>query len=66
MRDELSLATALAKGRKSIITHKKLSGAKQERKLESCFGICYKIEETITNSQKQAEALRQSILKKAF
>ena len=30
------------------------------------FNVCDKIEETITNSLKQAEALRQSILKKAF
>ena len=34
--------------------------------LESKLTICDKIEETITASLKQAEALRQSILKKAF
>ena len=34
--------------------------------LESKLTICDKIEETISNSLKQAETLRQSILKKAF
>jgi type I restriction enzyme, S subunit len=34
--------------------------------IESRLSVCDKIEETITNSLKQAEALRQSILKKAF
>ncbi len=34
--------------------------------IESCLCVYDKIEETITNSLKQAEALRQSILKKAF
>ncbi len=36
------------------------------REIESRLSVCDKIEETITNSLKQAEALRQSILKKAF
>ncbi|HUC82851.1 MAG TPA: restriction endonuclease subunit S [Flavisolibacter sp.] len=36
------------------------------QEIESRLSICDKIEETITNSLKQAEALRQSILKKAF
>ena len=36
------------------------------RKIESRLSVCDKIEETITNSLKQVEALRQSILKKAF
>ena len=36
------------------------------QKIESRLSVCDKIEETITNSLKQAEALRQSILKKAF
>ena len=35
-------------------------------KIESRLSVCDKIEETITTSLKQAEALRQSILKKAF
>jgi hypothetical protein len=30
------------------------------------YSVCGMIQETITNSLKQAEALRQSILKKAF
>jgi type I restriction enzyme, S subunit len=34
--------------------------------IESRLSVCDKIEETITDSVKQAEALRQSILKKAF
>jgi len=34
--------------------------------IESRLSVCDKIEETMTNSLKQAEALRQSILKKAF
>jgi type I restriction enzyme, S subunit len=34
--------------------------------IESRLSVCDKIEETITNSLKQAEALRQCILKKAF
>lgn len=34
--------------------------------IESRLSVCDKIEETITDSIKQAEALRQSILKKAF
>jgi type I restriction enzyme S subunit len=34
--------------------------------IESRFSVCDKIEETIADSLKQAEALRQSILKKAF
>lgn len=34
--------------------------------IESRLSVCDKIEETISNSLKQAEALRQSILKKAF
>ncbi len=34
--------------------------------IESRLSVCDKIEETITNSLKQSEALRQSILKKAF
>jgi type I restriction enzyme, S subunit len=36
------------------------------QQIESRLSVCDKIEETITNSLKQAEALRQSILKKAF
>ena len=35
------------------------------QEIESRLSVCDKIEETITNSLKQAEALRQSILKKA-
>jgi type I restriction enzyme S subunit len=34
--------------------------------IESCFSVCDKLEETIENSLKQAESLRQSILKQAF
>ena len=34
--------------------------------IESKLTVCDKIEETINNSMKQAETLRQSILKKAF
>lgn len=36
------------------------------REIESRLSVCDKLEETITNSLKQAETLRQSILKKAF
>jgi type I restriction enzyme S subunit len=36
------------------------------QEIESRLSVCDKIEETITNCLKQAEALRQSILKKAF
>lgn len=36
------------------------------QEIESPLSVCDKIEETITNSLKQAEALRQGILKKAF
>ena len=36
------------------------------QEIESRLSVCDKIEETITSSLKQAEALRQSILKKAF
>jgi type I restriction enzyme, S subunit len=36
------------------------------QEIESRLSVCDKIEETIANSLKQAEALRQSILKKAF
>jgi type I restriction enzyme, S subunit len=36
------------------------------QEIESRLSVCDKIEEIITNSLKQAEALRQSILKKAF
>jgi len=36
------------------------------QKIESRFSVCDKMEETIANSLKQAEALRQSILKQAF
>ncbi len=36
------------------------------QEIESRLSVCDKIEETITNSLKQAEALRQSILTKAF
>jgi type I restriction enzyme, S subunit len=36
------------------------------QEIESRLSVCDKIEETISNSLKQAEALRQSILKKAF
>jgi type I restriction enzyme S subunit len=34
--------------------------------IESRLSVADKLEETITNSLQQAEALRQSILKKAF
>ena len=34
--------------------------------IESCLSVADKIEESISQSLKQAEALRQSILKKAF
>jgi type I restriction enzyme S subunit len=36
------------------------------QEIESRLSVCDKLEETITNSLKQAEPLRQSILKKAF
>ncbi len=36
------------------------------QEIESRLSVCDKIEETITTSLKQSEALRQSILKKAF
>jgi type I restriction enzyme S subunit len=36
------------------------------QEIESRLSVCDKIEETTTDSLKQAEALRQSILKKAF
>lgn len=36
------------------------------QEIESRLSVCDKIEETITNSLQQSEALRQSILKKAF
>ena len=36
------------------------------QEIESRLSVCDKIEETIINSLKQAEALRKSILKKAF
>jgi hypothetical protein len=36
------------------------------QEIESRLSVCDKIEESITNSLQQAEALRQSILKKAF
>lgn len=36
------------------------------QEVESRLSVCDKVEETITNSLKQAEALRQSILKQAF
>jgi type I restriction enzyme, S subunit len=36
------------------------------QEIESRLNVCDKIEESITNSLKQAEALRQSILKRAF
>ncbi|RZK25280.1 MAG: hypothetical protein EOO43_05930, partial [Flavobacterium sp.] len=36
------------------------------QEIESRISVCDKIEETIIDSLKQAEALRQSILKKAF
>ena len=36
------------------------------QEIESPLSVCDKIEEAITKSLKQAEALRQSILKKAF
>lgn len=36
------------------------------QEIESRLSVCDKIEETITNSLQQGEALRQSILKKAF
>jgi type I restriction enzyme R subunit len=37
-----------------------------KQEIESRLSVCNKIEETITDGLKQAEALRQSILKKAF
>ena len=36
------------------------------QEIESRLSVCDKIEETITNSLQQAEALKQSVLKKAF
>lgn len=36
------------------------------QEIESRLSVCYKIEETISDSLKQAEALKQSVLKKAF
>jgi type I restriction enzyme, S subunit len=36
------------------------------QEIESRLSVCDKVEEAITTSLKQAEALRQSILKKAF
>ncbi len=36
------------------------------QEIESRLNVCDSLEETITNSQKQSEALRQSILKKAL
>ncbi len=36
------------------------------QEIESRLSVCDKIEETITNALKEAEALRQSILKQAF
>jgi type I restriction enzyme, S subunit len=36
------------------------------KELETRLSVCDKIEETITNSLQQSEALRQSILNKAF
>lgn len=36
------------------------------QEIESCLSVSNKIEEIITNSLKQAGALRQSIFKKAF
>ncbi len=36
------------------------------KEIENLLSVCDKIEETITNSLQQAEALKQSILKKAF
>ena len=36
------------------------------QEIESRLSVCDKLEETITESLHQAEALRQSILKKAF
>ncbi|MGN6400887.1 MAG: restriction endonuclease subunit S [Flavisolibacter sp.] len=40
--------------------------SKVVEEIESRFSVADKLEETITNSLQQAEALRQSILKKAF
>ncbi|RYX87133.1 restriction endonuclease subunit S [bacterium] len=45
------------------------SSVEQEQivqEIESRLSVCDKMEETITTSLQQAEALRQSILKKAF
>ncbi len=36
------------------------------KEIESRLSVCDKTEETITSSLKRSEALRQSILKKAF
>ena len=36
------------------------------QEIESRFSLCDKMEETVSNSLQQAEALRQSILKRAF
>jgi type I restriction enzyme, S subunit len=60
-----SIETALLKNYQIPICTK----VEQQRivqEIESRLSICDKIEETITNSLKQAEGLRQSILKKAF
>ncbi|RZK09534.1 MAG: hypothetical protein EOO46_13620 [Flavobacterium sp.] len=48
----------------SLCTHEERYQIVQE--IESRLSVCDKIEETITTSLKQAEALRQSILKQAF
>ena len=49
---------------KSFFTAEEQQQIVQE--VESRLSVCDKIEETITDSLKQAEALRHSILKKAF
>jgi type I restriction enzyme S subunit len=40
--------------------------AKIVQEIESCLSVADKMEESINESLQQAEALRQSILKKAF
>jgi type I restriction enzyme S subunit len=60
---------ALNKERVKAIPIPDIPFAEQQQivqEIESRVSVCDKIEETITNSLKQAEALRQSILKKAF
>jgi type I restriction enzyme S subunit len=60
---------ALNKNRISNMTIPLMSTQEQNQivqEIESRLSVCDKIEETIRNSLTKAEALRQSILKKAF